>query len=279
MPGWALRSCAVLAVASAATALLSAQAPDGNAVLRAAGVDVPKGGAAAAFDLRMSGPSPVPPGAFPTLIVGMGPVGPRARVRNAYAFGVLAGRSGRMVPLGELAGAGVVLLQMMVAEERATRIAGTRVAGWVFATPLDGKPGPPRPNGLEQAVILTMNTPQQEEQAAAIEAVGLLGETAAVPTLMELFRAYRERNDHRQAGLVLEALTRIAAPSAVPLVQSLADDEWGNRSDATGLIVAFARERFLKDGSRAKLEAARDDRTLGPAARVYLAELGHAITP
>jgi hypothetical protein len=39
-------------------------------------------------------------------------------------------------------------------------------------------------------------------------------------------------------------------------------------------VVAYARQRFLNDGSRARLEAARDDRELGPAARTYLAELG-----
>lgn len=262
-----------------AVAVVGAQAPDGNAVLRAAGVNLPRGGAEAAFDQRMTGPSPVPPGAFPTLIVGMGPVGPRARARNAYAFGVLAGRSGRQVALGELAGAGVALLQMIAAEERSIRVAGARVAGWVFATPLDAQPPPPRPNGLEQAMLLMLNTPHPDEQAAALEAVGLLGETAAVPTLSELYRAYRERNNRRHAGLALEALTRIGAPAALPIVESLAGDEWGNRNDATGLIVAFAREKYLKDGSRSKLEAALDDRTLGAAARTYLAELGLSVTP
>ena len=71
--GCRLRLGLMLAAVSAATAALSAQAPDGNAVLRAAGVEVPRGGAEAAFDLGLTGPDPVPPGAFPTLIVGMGP--------------------------------------------------------------------------------------------------------------------------------------------------------------------------------------------------------------
>jgi len=253
---------------------LAAQAPDGNAVLRAAGVDVPRGGAEAAFSAGVQPPSPVPPGAFATLIVGMGPVGPRARARNAYAFGVLAGRSGRNVPLGELAGAGVALIQMMADGDRATRVAGTRVSGRAFAAPIDGKPAAPRPTGLEQAVLLMLNVPNSEEQLAAMEAIGLLGETAAVPTLTELYRAYRERDDRQMAGGALEALVRIGQPQTDALVRGLVDDAWGDRNDATGLVVAYARQRFLNDGSRRRLEAARDDRELGPAARAYLAELG-----
>lgn len=267
----------VLVLGSAVT--LGAQAPDGNAVLRAAGVEVPRGGAEAAFDAGLVGPSPVPPGAFGTLIVGMGPIGPRARPRNAYAFGVLAGRSGRNVPLGELAGAGIALLQMIAAEERSTRVAGMRVAGHVFAAPLDGKPRPARPQGLEQAAVMMLNTANHEEQAAAMEASGLLGETAAVPTLSELFRAYRERKDAEMAARALEALVRIGEPQAEPLVRSLVGDPWGEKDDRAGLATAFGRERFLKDGSRARLEALSGHKTLGPVARAYLAELGPPPTP
>lgn len=251
-----------------------AQSPDGTAVLQAAGVDVPRGGAEAAFDAGLTGPSPVPPAAFPTLIVGMGPIGPRARVRNAYAFGVLAGRSARQVPLGQLAGAGIALVQMITAEERSSRIAGVRVAGYVFAMPIDGKPAPSRPSGLVEAVMLMLNTPQSEEQAAAIEAIGLLGEIAVEPTLSELFRAYRERNNREMAGRTLEALARIGSPATEPLVRSLVGDTWADRDDRAGLAAAYARERYLKDGSRARLEAAREHKTLGPTVRAWLAELG-----
>lgn len=266
--------CGGGALALAVTTALSAQAPDGNAILRAAGVDLPRSGAEGAFDAGVTGPSPVPPGAFPTLVVGMGPVGPRARVRNAYAFGVLAGRSGRMVPIGELSGAGIALLQMIVADERATRIAGARVAGRVFAVPLDGRPAPPRPAGLVEAVLLMLNVQNASEQGAAMEAIGLLGETAAAPTLTELHRAYRERNNRELAGRALEALVRIGLPGTEPLVRALAADGWGDREDAAGLAVAFARERYLADGSRARLEAAKDHKVLGPTARAYLTELG-----
>lgn len=260
-------------------AMLGAQAPDGNNILRAAGVEVPRGGAEAAFDEGVAAPTPIPPGAFATLIVGMGPIGPRARARNGYAFGVLAGRSGRNVPPGQLAGAGIALSQMISAEERAVRIAGMRVAGRVFAVPLDGQPAAGRPQGLEQAVLLMLNTPNPEEQAAAMEASGLLGETAAAPTLAELYRAYRERDSREMAAGALEALVRIGQPQTEPLARSLVGDAWAEKSDRAGLAAAFARERFLNDGSRSRLEAASTDKTLGPIARAYLTELGPARKP
>lgn len=263
---------AVLLVALAQSA--AAQVPDGNAVLRAAGVTLPRGGAEEAFDVGLTGPSPVPPVAFPTLIVGMGPVGPRVRPRNAYAFGVLAGRSGRMVPLGQLAGAGIALVQMITADERNTRIAGVRVAGYVFAAPIDGKPAASRPEGLVEAVMLMLNTQHPAEQGAAMEAIGLLGETAAEPTLAELYRAYRERNNRDMAGRALEALVRIGRPSTEPLVRTLVGDAWADREDRAGFAAAYGRERYLKDGSRARLEAAREHKTFGAVVRAYLAELG-----
>jgi hypothetical protein len=253
---------------------VSAQAPDGNAMLRAAGVEVGRDGAEGAFDAGQTVSPPVPGAAFSSLIVGMGPIGPKTRVKNAYAFGVLAGRSGRNVPVGGAAGAGVTLLQMITAEERSVRIAGTRVAGFVFAAPIDGKAAPQRPNGLVEAVLLALNMQNPDEQAAAMEATGLLGETAAVPTLTELYRAYRERNNRPMAGRALEALARIGHPQAAPLAQALATDGWGDKSDFAGFAAAYARERYLQDGSRTRLDAAKDSKTFGAQVRAYLAELG-----
>ena len=253
---------------------LSAQAPDGNAMLRAAGVEVGRDGAEGAFDSGQIVSPPVPGAAFSSLIVGMGPIGPKTRVKNAYAFGVLAGRSGRNVPVGGAAGAGVTLLQMITADERSVRIAGTRVAGFVFAAPIDGKAAPQRPNGLVEAVLLALSMQNPDEQAAAMEATGLLGETAAVPTLTELYRAYRERNNRPMAGRALEALARIGHPQAAPLAQALATDGWGDKGDFAGYAAAYARERYLQDGSRTRLDAAKDSKTFGPQVRAYLAELG-----
>lgn len=263
---------AVLLLALAVPAL--AQPPDGNAVLRGAGVDVPRGGAAAAFDMGLTGPTPVPPTAFTTLIIGMGPVGNTARIRNAYAFGVLAGRSARPVPAGQLAGAGVALLQMVVAPHRPTRIAGLRVSGRVFAAPVDGGPPPMRPDGLMQGIVLLLNTDDANERMAAIEALGLLREVAAVPTLIDVYTRARGRNDRRLAGAALEALARMGDDRAAALAADLPADSWSQRDDETGLVWAFARERFLKDGSADRLRAALGHRVLGPRARDYLLELG-----
>jgi hypothetical protein len=271
MSAW-VRAAAVVALG----ATIGAQAPDGDAVLRGAGVSVPRGGAEAAFDQGLAPPSPIPPGAFATLVVGMGPVGTSARVRSAYAFGVLAGRSGKTVPPAEMASAGVLFIQMILAQDRRVRIAGARVAGRVYANPIGGGSGPQRPAGLQAAIFAMLNQPDETEQLAAMEALGLLEELAAVPALAERYAAFRKQNRRAAAGAALEALTRIGDPAALPLVKALVGDRWGDRDDATGLAVAYAREKFLKDGSLGRLQVAATDRTRGPQARTYLAELGVA---
>jgi hypothetical protein len=253
---------------------VSAQAPDGNSVLRGAGVDLPRGGAEAAFDQWMVAPTPVPPGAFATLLVGMGPVSPSPRVRATYAFGVLAGRSGRAVPAPELTGAGVVFIQMLLAQDRRVRVAAARVAGRVYAQPIDGGPVPVRPAGIEAALFALLNQADETEQLAAMEAIGLIGERAAIGALVERYEYSRRENRRLAAGAALEALTRIGDASTEPIVKSLVGDRWGERDDATGLVVAYAREKFLKDGSVGRLQVAATDRSLGPQARAYLAELG-----
>jgi hypothetical protein len=268
------RSGIASALVLATSVGILAQAPDGNAVLRGAGVDLPRRGAEEAFELGLQGVGPVPPGAFATLIIGMGPVGAAPRMRAAYAFGVLAGRSARAVPPSELAGAGVALQQMLVADERRVRIAGARVSGRVFAAPIDGKPAPTRPAGLEAALIGMLNQSNDDEQEAAIEALGLLKEIAVQPVLVERYQAERKQNHREAAGTILEALVRIGDPSTDSIVRALAGDQWGDRDDRTGLVVAYARERYLKDGSVGRLQAAASDKRLGPAARAYLAELG-----
>ena len=264
----------ILAVLLLTGATVLAQAPNGRAILLGAGVAVPRGGPEAAFDAWLTGPAPIPPGAISELIIGMGPVGSVPRVRNAYAFGVLAGRSARGVAPGELAGAGVALIQMVVSDDRSTRIAGSRVAGRVFAAPIDGGPMPVRPTGLLEAVLLLLNATDEREQAASMEALGMLRETAAVASLTDLYTRNRAKNDRQMAGTALEALVRIGDPQTASLVKELATDTWGDRKDATGLIVAYARERYLKDGAAKRLQEAAADKKLGPQARAYLAELG-----
>jgi len=101
----------------------------------------------------------------------------------------------------------------------------------------------------------------------------LLRETAAVPGLVERFNRHRTR-DRKLAAGALEALARIGDPQIADLVRGLVTDGWGDRDDAAGLAAAFAREKYLKDGSVARIEKAASHRALGPRARAYLAELG-----
>lgn len=252
-----------------------AQAPDGDTILRGAGVDVPRrGGAEAAFDRWVRPPEPVPPTAFAELLIGMGPVGSSARIRCTYAFGVLAGRSGRHVPPGPLQGGGIALIQMMNTDDRRIRVAAARVAGRVYAAPIDGQPAPPRPSGLEAVLMVLLNEPHEDEQLAATEALGMLREIGAGPILVERYKASRASGEDEMAASTLLALARIGEPSAEPLVRELAGDDWGSDDDEAGLMVAYARERFLEDGSAARLKAALEDDRLRLTARAYLEELG-----
>jgi hypothetical protein len=259
-----------------AAALMSlVQAPDGDSVLRGAGVEVPRrGGAEAAFDRWIRPPEPVPPTAFAELLVGMGPVGSSSRIRCTYAFGVLAGRSGRNIPPGPMQGAGIALIQMMNTDDNRIRVAAARVAGRVFAAPIDGGPAPVRPAGLEAALMVLLNEPREDEQLAAIEALGMLREIAAVPTIVDRFKDSRARNREEMAVAALVALARIGDPAAEPLVRELVNDNWADNDDDSGMAAAYARERFLKDGSAARLKAELDDGAVGRIARVYLEELG-----
>lgn len=262
-------------VMAAAVAMSLVQAPDGDTVLRGAGVDVPRrGGAETAFDRWILPPEPVPPTAFAELLVGMGPVGSSSRVRCTYAFGVLAGRSGRHVPPGPMQGAGIALIQMMNTDDTRVRVAAARVAGRVFAAPIDGAPAPQRPSGLEAALMVLLNESREDEQLAAIEALGMLREIAAVPTLVERYTDSRARNRDELAAATLLALARIGDPAAEPLVRELVKEDWAANDDEMGMAAAYARARFLKDGSAARLKAELEDDRLGTIARVYLEELG-----
>lgn len=197
------------------------------------------------------------------------------RIKAAYTFGILAGRYGRSVPAAELAAAGESLVQMIVSDHRKTRIAGARVAGRAFAMPLMvAAPTAPRPVGLSEALFALMNNTDQNEQLAAMDALGLLREAASVPALTERYNFYRSAKKRVLAGGALEALARIGDASVADLVKVLVTDQWAQGKDATALAVAFARERMLKDGSSAILQQALADKNRRMQARWYLSELG-----
>lgn len=244
-------------------------------VMELYGVEVPRNDLEAAFDNGLAPTVRLPPGSFATP-VGMLEVGTgRDLIDAAYSFGILAGRSAKGASPGELAAASKALLQMIGSTDRRTRVAGARVAGRVLAASFDPRGvRPPVPAGLTDGLFALMNQSHELEQLAAMDALGLIRETNAVPALIERYHFYREDGRRRLAGGALEALARIGDVSALELVKLVAADPWGQGRDATALAVAFARERLLQDGSLSTIQQAARERSRGAQARGYLDELG-----
>jgi hypothetical protein len=119
-----------------------------------------------------------------------------------------------------------------------------------------------------------LNRSSELEQLAAMDALGLIRETAAVTAVTERYHFYRNGGKRALAGGAIEALARIGDPSAVGLITVVAADRWAEGRDATALAVAFARERLLKDGSLVIIQQAVDDKARRVQARGYLDELG-----
>lgn len=237
------------------------------------------GGVQAAFDAHVAPTMPVTPGSFATPLAGLTASSGGDRIAAAYAFGILAGRSGRAASAQELAAAGPALVSMIAAEDRRTRIAGARVAGRVFAAPFDRSGiGPVLPPGLVDALFAMLNRDQEVDQLAAMDALGLLRELSAATALTDRYYFYRNDNRRALAGGALEALARIGASASADIVRQAAADTWSEGRDATALAVAFARERLLSDGSIAVIRQALEDRGRRDQARGYLIELG-ALAP
>ena len=238
------------------------------------GIDV-SDGFDAAFDEGLGPTVAATPGSFATPLALLVSSDGAERVSAAYAFGILAGRSGRAASAPELAAAGQALVVMIGSGDRKSRVAGARVAGRVFALPFDGPTARPALTpGLVEALFALLNRDSEVEQLAAMDALGLLRETNAVTSLTERYNFYRDGGRRSLAGGALEALARIGDPSTIPIARQLAADRWSDGRDATALAVAFARERLLKDGSIAMIKAAVDDKSRRNQARGYLAELG-----
>jgi HEAT repeat protein len=214
------------------------------------------------------------------------------RIAAAFAFGVLAGRSALEVAPGELTAAGQALLQMMVSQDRKSRIVAARVAGRVLAAPFDSAASAKAsasaaatadksagqaatvPQGMIEALYQMWNSSNDTEQLAAMDALGQIRERAALAALAERYNFYRDEKKRALAGGAVEAMARIGDPSSAEFVKRLAADPWSEGNDATALAVVFARERLLKDGSIAVLRQAMDDKKRHGQARGYLAELG-----
>ena len=244
-------------------------------LLKRHGIAVKAGDFDAAFDAFAVPTVPVTPGSFATPLAVLKTALGNERIDGAYAFGILAGRSGRAAPAPERAAAGQALLVMMGSGDRRARIAGARVAGRLFAASFEQSgPRPEVPLGTIDALFAMLNGDSEAEQLAAMDAIGLLRQMTAVTSLTERYRYHRDRNKRALAGGALEALARIGDPSTREIVKQLAGDRWAQGKDATALAVAFARERMLKDGSIAVIQQAADEKSRGVQARGYLAELG-----
>jgi hypothetical protein len=238
------------------------------------GVQLPGGSFERGFDEGMAPSTPVTPGSFAMPLAMMTSAAGNDRIAAAFAFGILAGRAGRAASPQERAAAGLALVEMIGSANRRARIAGARVAGRVFAVPFDARVAMPLPPGLVEAMFALWNRDQETEQLAAMDALGLMRQVAAVTALTERYYFYRDANRRALAGGALEALARIGDQSTQQIVSAAAKEKWSEGSDATALVVAFARERMLQDGSVAIIRRALDDRSRRLQALGYLAELG-----
>jgi len=244
-------------------------------LLRRHGVMVKDGGFAAAFDAHAAPAVPVTPGSFAGPLAVLTAAAGGERIDAAYAFAILAGRSGRAASPQELAAAGQSVVSMIGSGDRRSRIAGARVAGRLFAAPFERSIAPPPvPPGLVEAVFALLNQDHEIELLAAMDAIGQLREITAASALTERYHFYRQANKRALAGGALEALARIGDASTIQIVKQLAGDRWAEGTDATALAVAFARERMLSDGSMATIQLAAADKSRRDQARGYLAELG-----
>jgi hypothetical protein len=268
MAGLAL-ALSVTSVSAAAQSMLTD-------VMARHGVSAPSGNFERAFDEGVTPSIPVTPGSFATPLAMMSAATGRDRIAAAYAFGILAGRGGRAASPQEVTAAGQVLVQMIGDADRRARVAGARVAGRVFTVPFDATTAVPLPSGLIDALFTLLNRDSEVDQLAAMDALGLTRAVAAVSSLTERYYFYRQDGKRALAGGALEALARIGDGSTAEIVNVLAGDPWSEGRDATSLVVAFARERMLRDGSVAVIRQAVDDSSRRVQALGYLAELGVA---
>jgi hypothetical protein len=259
----------VVAAAPAQTMLLD--------VMTRHGVQLPDRDFERGFDEGMAPAVPVSAGSFATPLAMMTSGSSGERIAAAFAFGILAGRSGRAASAPELTAAGQALVQMIASDDRRSRVAGARVAGRVFAVPFDATVAATVPGGLAEALFVQLNRTGELDQLAAMDALGLMRQTMAVSSLTERYYFYRDGGKRALAGGALEALARIGDSSTIDVVKVLAADPWSEGRDPTALAVAFARERMLEDGSIAIIQQALDDRSRRGQARGYLIELGVAV--
>src|SRR5690349_13799657 len=118
-----LQASLALAVIALGASGASAQ-PALVELLQRHGVAVNPGQFDVAFDEQLSPAVPVTPGSFATPLAILSSATGSDRIAAAYAFGILAGRSGVAASPQEVAAAGQVLVSMIGDADRRSRIAG-----------------------------------------------------------------------------------------------------------------------------------------------------------
>lgn len=228
-----------------------------------------------AFDGRIEPARPVPASAYGPVTAAMSDTNVQVRLSATYAFGVLASSKQGLVPEAATTTAISAIEQMLTDETIDVRLAAIGVSGRIFrASPAGPPPSPSAlPEPLIEGLIAAMNQADPREQAAAMDALGRAREARALDALNERLSYHRQQGPPSLAVAALDALARIADPSSVEMVRTLATDRWAMNGDPY-LSVLFARERLLNDGSTATLKLVASDRRLGERARAYLAELG-----
>ena len=122
------------------------------------GVMVKAGEFDAAFDAYAEPTVPVTAGSFAAPLAVLTSALGSERIDAAYAFGILAGRSGRAASAPELAAAGQNLVMMLGSGDRRSRFAGARVSGRLFAAPFDrSNPRPVVPPSLIDMLFALLN--------------------------------------------------------------------------------------------------------------------------
>ena len=120
-------------------------------------------------------------------------------------------------------------------DDRRSRIAAARVAGRVLAASFEPRGVRPAvPAGLADGLFAMLNRPNESEQLAAMDALGLIRETNAVTALNERYAFYRSDGKRALAGGALEALARIGDASSVELIKGVAGGSLGRRPRCHG---------------------------------------------
>jgi hypothetical protein len=222
---------------------------------------------------------------------------PRVGLEALYAFGVLGIQPSGADRQTLLAASAPELAAFLGSADVAMRLAAVRVIGRLFSprladAPLDAT--------LGDAVVHSLNDPDEEVRLAAMQALGRLREVRAVQGLAQLFE-YHGRS--REGDAALDALARIAHPSSAPIFSAALNGDSTpqritaieglarlgdasalpaieaaaarDRSDTVALAAAFANARLAHTGTAAISEALARPK-LHDQAQGYLNELGSA---